>query len=272
MKTIYLDFGMGATKNMIMAALLELHPDPCGFMKRLNCAGVPGVTVDFSPAVRCGVTGTGIWASRSSAAPHGGHGKTPGEIAALIRSLSISERAKRDAIAVYDLLARAECRVHGVPMKDIHFHEIGELTSVAVMVGACMLMDELAPSRVMASPLNVGGGTVRCSHGIMPVPAPATGELIRGIPVFSRGEDGELTTPSGAALVKYYVKSFGPLPALTVSKTGYGMGRDMGETLCAVRAYLGRKSPPAAGSQPTERARRLRRAARIRALARLKRT
>ena len=161
------------------------------------------------------------------------------EIEALIGSLPVSEKVQADAKAVYTLIADAESRVHGRPVSEIHFHEVGTMDAVADVVGFCLLMEQLAPDRVLASPVHVGSGQVRCAHGILPVPAPATALILQGVPTYGGKVWGELCTPTGAALLKHFVSSFGDRPPMAVEAVGYGMGQKDFEQANCVRAFLG---------------------------------
>jgi len=167
------------------------------------------------------------------------HRSTLADIRGIISALPISESVQSDAIAVYDLIAGAEARVHGCEVGEVHFHELGALDAVADIVGVCLLIEYLAPGRVIASPVNLGSGSVRCGHGVLPVPAPATAWLIAGMPVYSGAVKGELLTPTGAALLKHFVSEFMPMPLMTVSRIGYGMGKKDFEAANCVRAFLG---------------------------------
>ena len=161
------------------------------------------------------------------------------DIGTLIRSLPVSEKVKTDALAVYTLIAEAESRVHGRPVSEIHFHEVGMMDAVADVVGFCLLMEKLSPDQVLASPVHTGSGQVRCAHGILPVPAPATALILQGIPTYSGKVWGELCTPTGAALLKHFVTSFGDRPRMTVKAIGYGMGKKDFEQANCVRAFWG---------------------------------
>jgi pyridinium-3,5-bisthiocarboxylic acid mononucleotide nickel chelatase len=157
----------------------------------------------------------------------------------LVNSLRISDNAKKNAISVYKLIADAECYVHGKPVDKIHFHEVGDMDAVADIVGVCMLIDELAPAQILASPVNVGGGSVRCAHGVMPVPSPAAAYLLRGVPIYGNDGGGELCTPTGAALLKHFVGKFCNMPTISVDKIGYGMGKKDFERANCLRVYIG---------------------------------
>ena len=167
------------------------------------------------------------------------HHASAAEIGTLIDSLDVSERVKKDAKAVYALIAEAESKVHGRPVTEIHFHEVGTLDAVADVVGVCLLMEALSPDQVIVSPVHTGSGHVHCAHGILPVPAPATALILQGIPSYGGQVRGELCTPTGAALLKHFASGFGDRPVMTVEKIGYGMGKKDFERANCVRAFLG---------------------------------
>jgi len=180
-----------------------------------------------------------------------GH-RTMAEIHALIDSSSLSAKARQVAGALFDRLADAEAAIHQVPVERVHLHEVGALDSIVDIVGAVFALEWFAADRILSSPLNVGGGTVETAHGILPVPAPATLRLLEGVPVYSRGEDGELVTPTGALLVTGHASAFGPMPAMTVETIGYGAGdRELPHQANVLRVTIGRTGE---GSGPhTER-------------------
>lgn len=149
---------------------------------------------------------------------------------------------------VYGLIADAESKAHGMPVTQIHFHEVGTMDAVADVTAVCLLMHEIAPDEVIASPVHVGSGTVHCAHGILPVPAPATAHILRGVPSYGGQIDGELCTPTGAALLKHFVTRFGPMAAMSTEAIGYGMGKkDFPQANC-VRVMLGESAGDAGHS------------------------
>ena len=168
---------------------------------------------------------------------HAHHGMA--EIRSLIAELAVSETVKEKALAVYQSIAEAESRVHGAEVDQIHFHEVGSMDAVADVTAVCLLIELLAPEQVIVSPIHVGSGTVLCAHGRLPVPAPATALILEGIPIYGGSVQGELCTPTGAALLKTFADSFGPMPPMTVAKTGYGMGTKDFEQANCLRAMLG---------------------------------
>ena len=257
MKTLYLDCGMGAAGDMLTAALLELLPDPDGFVKKLNALGIPGVEFRRERAVRCGITGTHVSVRVHGQEEHEHLHDHPHDhehphvhdhdhsgmhdIEHLVRGhMTLPGAAADDVMAVYELIARAESHVHGVPVPEIHFHEVGTLDAAADVAAVCLLMRELSPDEVVVSPVHVGAGKVRCAHGVLPVPAPATAYILQGVPIYGGEIQGELCTPTGAALLKHFADRFGPMPPMTVQAVGYGMGKkDFPAAANCVRAMLG---------------------------------
>ena len=161
------------------------------------------------------------------------------EIGHIVQDLPLSEKVKADILAVYSLIAEAESHVHGVPVKEIHFHEVGTMDAIADITAVCLLMDKLAPEKVIVSPVHVGSGHVRCAHGILPVPAPATAYILRDVPIYGGSIRGELCTPTGAALLKHFASEFGNMPVMKTDAIGYGMGKKDFDTVNCVRALLG---------------------------------
>lgn len=160
-------------------------------------------------------------------------------ITKIINTLNVSDYVKQNALSIYKLIADAESKAHGVPVDKIHFHEVGEKDAIADIVGVCMLMEEIAPAVVYTSPINLGSGHVRCAHGVLPVPAPATAHILQHAPIYSDQTVGELCTPTGAAILKHFTKKFRGMPMLSVAKVGYGMGKKNFKKANCVRAYMG---------------------------------
>lgn len=171
--------------------------------------------------------------------PSGHHHSSLHDISHIVHHLPVEERVKAHILAVYQLIAEAESHAHGVPVTEIHFHEVGTLDAVADITTVCLLMDRLAPDEVVASPVHVGSGQVRCAHGILPVPAPATAHILRGVPIYGGSIPGELCTPTGAALLRHFASRFGEMPVMQVEKIGYGMGKKDFPAANCVRAMLG---------------------------------
>ena len=252
MRKIFLDCSMGAAGDMLTAALLELTHSPDDYINKLNALGIPGVQYIKEKSEKCGICGTHIsvrvHGHEEGEEHHGGHEEHHGHhhhehstlhgISHIIGDLNAPEKVRADALAVYESIAKAESEVHGKTVDEIHFHEVGSLDAVADVAAVCMLVNDLN-AEIYASPVNTGCGSVRCAHGVLPVPAPATANLLKGVPAYSDGTDGELCTPTGAALLKYFVKEFRSMPVMKTKKTGYGMGKKDFEKANCVRAFLG---------------------------------
>ena len=254
MKTLYIDCSMGAAGDMLTAALLELLPDPDGYVKKLNDLNIPGVKIVREATEKCGITATHMKVLIDGVEEHEGmhehhdhvhhehhehHHASMQDIQDIINSLDIPQKVKYDASTIYALIADAESRVHGKPIEQIHFHEVGSMDAVADVVSVCCLMNEIEPAEVVVSPIHVGSGTVKCAHGTLPVPAPATAELLREFPIYSGDIKGELCTPTGAAIIKYYSTRIGEMPVMTVKGIGYGAGTKDFDTANIVRLILG---------------------------------
>lgn len=276
MKILYLDCSMGAAGDMLTAALYELldENEKVLFIEKMNTLGIPNTTLAAEKAIKCGIVGTymrvtvdGIEEdtlshdhvhehnhSHEDEHEHEHHHHEHidehnhshehdhsglEEIERIIDSLSISEQVKQHALAVYKLIAKAESFAHGVPMSEIHFHEVGTMDAIADVTAVCLLMEKLGVEKVTASPVHVGSGHVRCAHGILPVPAPATAYILKGVPIYGGGIKGELCTPTGAALLKHFVNDFEGMPEMKVDRIGYGMGKKDFSAANCVRAMLG---------------------------------
>lgn len=172
-------------------------------------------------------------------AHHHHHHATPDHIAGLIEGLALPTEVKAAARGVYDAIAQAEAKAHGCPVGEVHYHEVGALDAVADVTGVCYALSLLKPEKIVVSPIHVGCGTVRCAHGVMPVPAPATANLLSGVPIYGGEVFGELCTPTGAALLTHFAASFGPMPAMATEKVGYGVGSRVFDRPNCVRVFLG---------------------------------
>ncbi len=277
MKTLYLDCSMGAAGDMLCAALLELLPDRDGFVKKLNALKIPGVEYRLEKAVKCGITGSHMTVlvngideaahddesvhnhehTHETSNEHDHHAHDHGSLHhdehapthshhslqdiehIVCEHLNLPPAVRDDILAVYKLIANAESQVHGKSVSEIHFHEVGTMDAIADITAVCMLFHEIAPDEVIASPIHVGSGFVKCAHGILPVPAPATALLLKGIPIYSSDIEGELCTPTGAALLRHFVTHFGDMPLITVEQIGYGMGHKDFPRANLLRALLG---------------------------------
>ena len=244
MRTLYIDCSMGCAGDMLTAALLELHPDKDDFLRRMNAALGGKAVLSASPDSKCGLRGTHVTVlingDEEGEATHHHHEHTSiSEVLAFIDSVPLEVKVREDAKKVYSIIAEAESRVHGHPIENVHFHEVGSLDALADVLSVCTLMHELAPERILASEVNVGSGTVRCAHGVLPVPAPATELILRGVPIYSGQIKSELCTPTGAALLKFFVLEFGAMPTMQIENAGCGTGKKDFECANVVRAFIG---------------------------------
>lgn len=256
MKTLYLECAMGAAGDMLMGALYELYPEKEKFLADMN-ALLPGVSLEAEPVRRQGIAGTHmrvvIHGQEEGHEHHHNHEhkhehdhehhhhhehRSLADIQAMIDGFSLPEAVREKAKEVYARIARVESAAHGVEVGEVHFHEVGALDAVADVAGVCYLLHLLAPEAVCASPVTVGGGTVHTAHGLLPVPAPATARLLTGVPVTAGDIAAELCTPTGAALLRTFAGSFGPMPDGTVLGYGHGCGaKDFPRANC-LRAFL----------------------------------
>lgn len=276
MKRLFLDCQMGIAGDMLVATLLGLVDDSKMWIERLNQIGLPDVTYTLIPkedtglqGYRVAVTINGIEESENHDEHHNHHdahhehikhsethgdgehsehhvhseqhvhGRGLQDVRDIINSLSISDTCKQNAINVYNLVAQAEAKVHKSTVTQIHFHELGMLDAIADIVAVCVLIEELKFNEIIISPIHVGTGTVHCAHGELPVPAPATMELLAGIPMYADYQiKGELCTPTGAALAKYFGTSFSKMPVMTPTIVSYGFGTKQFERPNCIRAFV----------------------------------
>lgn len=246
MKTLYIDCAMGCAGDMLTAALLELHPDRDKFLCKMNAVLAGKALISAADDMKCGIKGTHVTVlidgeeeGEHSHNCHAHHHIGLREIREFIDAADLPEKVRADAKAVYTIIAEAESTVHGTEIENIHFHEVGSLDAVADVLSVCELMYEFAPEKIIASPVNVGSGQVKCAHGILPVPAPATELILRGVPIYSGAVKSELCTPTGAALLKHFVSEFGSMPVMKICSSGYGTGKKNFEVANVVRALIG---------------------------------
>lgn len=241
MKTLYLDCSMGCAGDMLTAALLELFPNTVEILAELNALGIPHVKFIRQKSVKCGITGTHIRVFIDGDEEDGQvhHHAGMADIAHIVAHLHISDTVKKKVLDIYEIIAQAESKIHGVSVEQIHFHEVGAMDAIADITAVCYLMDKLGVDQVLASPVHVGSGQVKCAHGLLPVPAPATALILQGVPIYGGKVQGELCTPTGGALLKYYVNRFRDMPPMAVTNIGYGMGKKDFEAPNCVRAMLG---------------------------------
>jgi len=242
MKTLYLDCFAGIAGDMLVGALFELVPNQDRFKAELSkMTGLSSADYDvsFAKGSKKGITGTYFHVNTHEHHPHRGLK----DIEDIITTSALSMRIQREVLRAFALLAEAESKVHGTTPDKIHFHEVGAIDSILDIVGAYVLLDQLEWPRVLCSTINVGSGTVTCAHGVLPVPAPATEILLRGLPICSMGEPMERTTPTGALLARCMADTFCPFPTGTILTSGYGLGTKDTDLPNVLRAVLMDSSP-----------------------------
>lgn len=263
MKILFLECNMGAAGNMLMAALSELLPDPEKFLDDLRALHLPEIEISKEYASSAGIHGTrmhvlvhGEEEMSQDIPPDGvpctGHDQSHGyhhhtsmaDIRRIVEGLAVSDKVKTDVLDVYNLIAEAESLAHGHTVEEVHLHEVGALDALTDITGVCMLMERINADRICCSPVNMGSGMVRCAHGVLPVPTPAVAAILMGVPCYGSTIQGELCTPTGAALLKHFASSFGPMPMMAAKKIGIGLGAKEFPTANILRAFLGEADMP----------------------------
>jgi len=240
MKILYFDCSMGAAGDMLAASLADLLDDPKDFIDELNCMNIPDTEFSLSTASSCGVHGRAFCVRvKGVEEDEHCHGHSLRDIEDIVENLNTTSDIKSDIMNVYNIIARAESEVHSTTVQEVHFHEVGMLDAVADIAAVCLAIKKLCPDKILASPVHVGCGQVKCAHGILPIPAPATAEILLDVPMYGGKISGELCTPTGAALLKYFVSGFGDMPTFTPCCVGYGIGKKKFEAANCVRAFIG---------------------------------
>ena len=243
MKIAYFDCFSGAGGDMITAAMLDAGLGEELLMRQISTLGIHDIKLKVSQTTRCGIKALRF----EPLAPHQHHHRHLADILHIINSSGISQSAKERAVEVFKKLAAAEAHVHGTDIESVHFHEVGAVDSIVDIVSACIGIEQLKIEKVYCSPLALGGGTVKSEHGILPVPAPATAELVKNVPTFGGPEQVELLTPTAAAILTTFATSFGTMPAMTIEKIGHGAGSRDSKTLPnIVRLVIGETTTEAA--------------------------
>src|SRR5580700_9103172 len=220
MNLAYFDCFSGISGDMTLSALIGAGCDVSHLRKELRSLQVSGWELTAEKVWKNGMAAT---YAKVKTEDHEKH-RSLSEILEILNKSQLAPQVRDRAGAIFEKLGEAEARVHDVPLEKIHFHEVGAVDAIVDIVGACIAFNALGVDKFACSPLNVGGGTARMAHGVLPVPAPATANLLQGKPTYSNGVQKELVTPTGAAIVATLCDSFGPQPAMTVSAIGYGAG------------------------------------------------
>jgi len=249
MTLCYLDCFSGISGDMLLGALVDAGLPTARLEADLRKLKLEGWTLSTERVRRGELAATKL----NFQVKETHHHRTWKTIRELIQGSGLSETVRERAVSIFRRLAEVEGAVHGVTPDDVHFHEVGALDSILDIAGISIALDALGIERIIASPLDVGGGRVETAHGMLPVPAPATAALLQGVPVYSSGLEAELVTPTGAAVVAALASSYGALPPMTVSAIGYGAGRrDLKEQANVLRVFLGQSAQVAPGvEEPT---------------------
>ena len=220
MKICYLDCFSGVSGDMLLGALVDAGVDANSLKDEIAKLGLDGINLGFEPCRRASIGGTNAIVSVAHDHSH----RSLNRIAAIISESTLDSDTKDTSLRIFRRLGEVEASIHQVPVEKVHFHEVGALDAIVDIVGACIGFRLLGVEKIYSSPLNVGSGTVKAAHGVMPVPAPATTALLKNIPIYSSGPAVELTTPTGAAIVAELAVEFGSMPAMITKTVGYGAG------------------------------------------------
>ena len=237
MKILYYDCFAGISGDMNLGAMVDLGVDPDFLISELQKLGIEGFHLEIQRDIRRGISGTKATVIIEN--PENEKHRHLRHVEELINQSSLSAEVKTRSLKIFDLIAEAEARVHNISKQSVHFHEVGALDSIADIVGAAICLDFLKVDKIMSSPIQLGGGMVKCAHGLMPVPAPATALIVQDVPVRTGLVQHEATTPTGAAILVATVDEFTAQIDFKIKKTGYGIGqRDISEVPNVLRVYL----------------------------------
>ena len=266
MRTLYFDCSMGAAGDMLSASLIDLFDDKEKIVEELNSLGITHVKYEIFPDTKCGIVGThmkvtvdGVEESEEmhdhhhehhhehehehhhhDHEGHHHHHTSLHDIEHIVRDhMKVCNNVTQDILGIYKLIAEAESDAHGKTVEEIHFHEVGTMDAVADITAFCYLLDKLQVKNVISSAVCVGSGTVKCAHGTLPVPAPATAFILKGVPTYAGEIKSEMCTPTGAAILKYFSSKFDVQPMMIVDRIGYGTGKKDFDSANVVRAMLG---------------------------------
>ncbi|MFQ5736698.1 MAG: nickel pincer cofactor biosynthesis protein LarC [Thermodesulfobacteriota bacterium] len=243
MKIIYFDCPTGVSGDMFLASLIDMGVDFNAILKELEKLSVDRIDVALGKEVRHSITGTTFRVKVTETHHH----RTFRDIKALIKKSALDPEVKRLSTGIFRVIAEAEGKVHGVSPEKVHFHEVGAMDSIIDIVGAAVAVVSLGADEIVCSPIPLGSGTADTMHGRIPIPAPATVEILKGVPTAASSIPFELTTPTGAAIMKTITTTFGPMPAMVMEQTGYGAGKkDFKESANMLRVIMGRTGTEAA--------------------------
>ncbi|MBI5491949.1 MAG: nickel pincer cofactor biosynthesis protein LarC [Deltaproteobacteria bacterium] len=247
MKVLYFDCPMGISGDMCMAALIDMGVDFKMVLKELRKLKADRIDVAINKEARHSITGTTFRVRIKESHHH----RTFKDIKRLISASKLNKDVKELSVSIFKEIAIAEGKVHGIPPEEVHFHEVGAMDSIIDIVGASIAIRSLKADKIISSPIPLGSGWADTMHGRIPIPAPATVEILKGAPIVSTNIPFELTTPTGAAIIKTVADGFGPLPDMVIEKTGYGAGKkDFRESANILRVMLGTAKDARANKEP----------------------
>ncbi|CAN5539392.1 nickel pincer cofactor biosynthesis protein LarC [soil metagenome] len=236
MKTLYFDCFAGASGNMILGALVALGVDKMKLIEQLKLLDIADFSIEFTTRNKSGIAATYAEVKVSHEKVH----RHLHCIEKIINESRLNEKIKNRAIQIFNKLAEAEAKIHGIDVQKVHFHEVGALDAIIDVIGACIGFELLEIEKFSCSRIHVGSGSVKMAHGKFPVPPPAVTELLLNIPIYSTEIEGELITPTGAAIISTVCDEFGQIPEMRVEKTAYGAGtRDYKDFPNVLRLMLG---------------------------------
>lgn len=249
MKRLYFDCFAGISGDMVTGSLLDAGLDFDLLLAGTGKLELSGYKITSGKTEKCGITGTSFHVDVTAPQP----ARNLEQITSIITSSGLDEPVKKDACGIFRLLGEAESTVHGIPVEKVHFHEIGAVDSIIDICCAAIAINSMGIEEIHCSPVNTGSGCVKAAHGVLPVPAPATARILRGMTIYSSGTPAELTTPTGAAILKYYSKECGPLESMKTLSTGYGAGSRDFDFPNMLRVFIGETSiAPAMTDEITE--------------------
>jgi uncharacterized protein (TIGR00299 family) protein len=253
-RVLFIEPFSGISGDMLLGALLDLGVDLTRLEENLRQLPLRGYRLSLTSCSRAGIQAAKFEVHCEEHDGHGHHHRSYRDIRAMIEASGLSDWAKQKSIEAFHKLAVAEGRIHDRPPEEVHFHEVGAVDSIVDMVGAVIALEELMPVRVIAAEVNVGQGTLECRHGKYPAPGPATLELLKGVPIYASSSHGELTTPTGAALLVTMAEHYGPRPLMRIERIGYGAGgRDIPGAANVLRVTLGEETALDPGPVPAEK-------------------
>ncbi len=257
MKILYYDCFCGISGDMHLGAMIDLGVDPKHLLSQLSLLNLKGYEIKISTDQRKGISGTKVDVELRDKGGHSHshhHHRNLTDIKGIINDSKLGTPVKERSLKMFTKLAEAEAKVHGKSIDEVHFHEVGAIDSIIDIVGAAICIEYLQPDRIMSSEVQLGGGFVKCEHGTFPVPAPATAEILSGIPVRTGAVEFETTTPTGALILACNVNEFGPVEGLIIRKTAYGIGHKELDIPNVLRIFLVEEAIPSTDSTDKEKA------------------